>query len=273
MPQPNELPPIIPPGSVLGDPARRERLASSAGDVIQTTATLAVIARAIPHPAGRAAVAIFAGVHSDDGGVGPNRRTLFNFAPIPFGFLDADAAGLPRNYYLPRGVTQFVPKFFDDKFGGKLGLPEQRAEDEAAAIINRVEADVSRQAAARAAVANETNETLADLAAGRGGFTRAGVVRSLEGVGDTAALERAAAEELARRGASTRPGALVDPAAVGSALAARISAGQLAPVIPAPSGGGPVDPTATPPVTFDGQGAERGAKPPMKNLATERADP
>ena len=96
-----------------------------------------------------------------------------NFAPQPFGFLDPTAVGLQRNFYLPAGSTSLVPKQLD-RIG--FGLPEQRAEDEARRARLAAAAVLSANKKLAETLAGESVETLQDLAAGRGGFSRAGVL-------------------------------------------------------------------------------------------------
>lgn len=278
MPQ-NELPPVIPPDSVLGDPQRRERLEREAVNVAKLTALLALVTRAIPGPAGKVFSVAIAGLEKspETGRVRPGPHTPANFLPSPIGFLDPEAVGLQRNFWLPPGSTEYVPRFAD-RLG--IGLPQQRIEDE----LRRERLDraalTSREATARQVVGPESDVTLRALVDPAETTLRERALLATSGVpnSDLAAAARA---ELERRGAAPPP-----PTGPLTALAANLrefraeadalraaATGSADGVIPPARAGGPVDPTDTPATTFDQQNAENGAKPPMKNLATERADP
>jgi len=166
---------LVPPDSVVGDPARRRRLEDASIKVVEITAILGAVTRAIPGPAGKVAAFVLAGLEKspETGRVRPTPGTAGNFLPSPIGFMDPEAVGLPRNFYLPAGSTEFIPRAVD-RVG--LGLPQQRAEDEVRrATIDRQSADERARRAAEV-VQGESVETLEDLAAGRGGLTRAGVL-------------------------------------------------------------------------------------------------
>lgn len=120
---------LFPPGTILGDAERRSHLAKAAKDVARLTVELALISRVIPGKAGRIAAKVIAGLEKDPGTgkVVPGAGTIGNFLPSPFGFLDPTAVGLKRNFYLPPGSTDYVPRLVDDV---GLGFPEQRRDDQ-----------------------------------------------------------------------------------------------------------------------------------------------
>lgn len=170
--------------------------AAAVRDVVLTTVALATLARFIPGKFGKLFATYVAGVEkTETGGVKPTKTTLFNFAPAPFGFMHPEAYGLPKNYYLPSGVTNNLPPVVD-RIG--LGLPEQRRADVAERERELTGVNLAHLKGAVALVENETDETLRDIVAGRGGLSRAGVIFATSGLG-AAHLEIAARGELARR--------------------------------------------------------------------------
>jgi hypothetical protein len=261
-----------PPGSVLADPERRRKFGHALTHVVEITASLAVIQTYAPGLVGRALGPLVTGLEKDPGTgkVRPGGGSIGNFAPSPFGFLDPTAVGLPRNFYLPPGATELVPRAAD-RFG--FGLPEQRIEDEARrAQLNALEA-VSRTRTAQLAVASESVQTLQDVAAGRGGLSRAGVLFAESPVPATD-LQAAAQLELTRRAAG---GAVINPLnpereeIVARALVAQTRG---LPVPAPPDAAPPVpDPAQQQPVNDAGRRNEAVRRGIDRELVHERADP
>lgn len=274
-----EPPPLIPPGSVVADPVRRNRLGEEAAGVVGIVATLAAVQKAIPGPAGKLFGVFFTGLEKspETGKLNTGKGTLLNFAPSPLGYMNPEVFGLERNFYLPPGSTEFIPPIAD-RMG--LGLRQQRIEDELRRQQLDQQAALSRAAGAARVLEGESQGTLEDLAAGRGGLTRAGVLIATSGV-PAADLQAAASSQLGRPAtplavaaagvpARTLP---IDPPPLLKFPSASNPSGQQNDIIPPPSGAGPNDPTSVPPVRTDQQHYFGQAKPPVANLATERADP
>lgn len=264
------------PNTVLGDPARREKLGDSAVHVVEITAVLGAIQAFVPGVAGKVFGVLFSGLEKQPG-TGkpiPTPGTAANFLPSPFGFLDPTAIGLKPNFYLPAGSTQVIPSIAD-RVG--LGIPQQRAEDEANRRRREEQAAQQRDLKATNAVANESADTLNDILAGRGGLTRAGVIIATSET-TLFALQQAARAELARRSSNPPPLQSVvnqifaelgnpDPFPTGPAQPAAIPPAQPAAIPAVPS----ITNTDPP-----GDKAKRngdGAKGIDRELIHERADP
>lgn len=277
---PNKEPPeLIPPTSVVGDPQRRNRLGEEAAGVVGIVATLAAVQKAIPGPAGKLFGVLFTGLEKspETGKMNTGKGTLLNFAPSPLGYMNPEVFGLERNFYLPPGSTEYIPPIAD-RLG--LGLRQQRIEDELRRQQLDQQAALSRAAGAARVLEGESQGTLEDLAAGRGGLTRAGVLIATSGV-PAADLQAAAAAQLGRPATPLTVGAAgvpartlpTDPPPLIKFPSAANPSGQQNGIIPPPAPGAPIDPTSVPPVRNDQQHYANNSKPPVKNLATERADP
>lgn len=234
----NEFYGIFPPDTMMGDPARRERAAKGVGRVGELTAELAVIARTVPGKAGQLLATLVAGVEKqpDTGKVFPVPGTATNLAPSPLGLMDPKVVGLEHNFYLPSGVTNFVPK----EVHGIIPGMKLQAEIDHTNRVNQLDAQQrATLARARQFVALESDATLEQVL--RKEFPLGGQSTILKGrfsfQGDV--LDFAAQEELARRRAAALPPvaprapgdvAIPDPAALQRAaqLIARLEAmGQL----------------------------------------------
>jgi hypothetical protein len=268
----NDLFNLAPQGSVIQDPERRAHLTNAAEHVAELTFELGAIQRTIPGRAGRLFGTLASGLEKDPGTgkVGAKEATAGNFLPSPLGFLDPTSVGVPRNWYLPAGSTEFIPRVAD-RVG--LGLPEQRAED----MLRREQLDaaaaLSRTVTAEFAVRGEEVSTLQDLASGRGGFTRAGVIRATSGA-DDASLRIAAQGELDRvtgglagllRAANLPPGAAAPVASVQPTTSDPVSAAG------GPAGG--PNPATQTPINDVGKRHEATAQGIARDLIAERADP
>jgi len=189
----------VPRTTVIRDPARRERLAHSTDEVLGITAKLALLQEAVPAGLLRNIIIFFSGVKkTPEGDTKVTPGTAGNLAPSPVGYLDPTTVGLKRNFYLPPGSSRFVPNEAE-QLG--LGFKEQRQEDFESDLKDAMARSSSLNNTLRQIVENESTATLEDLVSGRGGFTRAGVIRA-KGVGDTKQLELAAAVELSKRRAA-----------------------------------------------------------------------
>lgn len=211
----------IPQTSVVGDPAREAKLEESSKEVAEITAKLALLTKVVPASIPRNILIFFAGVKKTPTGdtkVVPVTGT--NFAPAPIGYLDPTSVGLKRNFYLPSGSSVVIPGILD-QFG--LGLPEQRSDDAARAAQLRETTATSAQRTARRVLQNEPDDVIADIAAGQGGFTRAGRIRATSGVA-TATLQEEAGAELERRRLAREPAPVIGPTGVDGAMAASASA-------------------------------------------------
>lgn len=171
-----------PQGSVVEDPARRAKLITAVEHVAVMTAELAAVSTVIPGTAGKLFSVGIAGVEKDPstGRLRPGPHTATNLAPSPAGFLDPTAVSLPRNWWLPSGSTDYIPREADR---AGLGLPEQRRIDERLSAQRALALTGSTNVTARKAVASESDETLAAIIAGQGGPTRAGIIIATSGVG------------------------------------------------------------------------------------------
>lgn len=262
---------LAPEGSVIADPARRAKLATAVEHVATLTAELGAIQSTIPGRVGRVFGIMVSGLEKEPetNKVGAKKGTVGNLLPSPFGFLDPTAVGLPRNFYLPAGSTQFIPSAAD-RIG--LGLREQRAEDTLRFQRSIENAATSRTRKIEATLSGESTGTLEDLAAGRGGFTRAGVLIATSGV-DLAGLRDAAALELAVR---ANPTAQPPRAGLPAGAAAPVAAVQPAPVAavqPVVGAGGGQDAATIRPVNDAGKRHEATAQGIARELVHERADP
>lgn len=118
-----------PPPVNFNDKAYQQLAAAEALRVAEITAALTLIARYAPGPvakvAGLAAVAFLGNPGENKKGNIGGAKT--NPLPAPVGFADPKVFGLQPNYYLPNGVTQFVPQPVD-LLG--LGFNEQRFQDQ-----------------------------------------------------------------------------------------------------------------------------------------------
>lgn len=265
------------PNTLISDPARREKLGKSAEHVVELTALLGLIQAALPGIVGRAFGIVASGLEKDPGTgkVRPGAGTAGNFLPSPLGFLDPTAIGLKPNFYLPAGSSQVIPPIAD-RLG--LGIPQQRAEDEANASARADAEIVRRNAAALSAVQGESADTLRDLAAGRGGLTRSGVLFATSGVGFVD-LQNAAIVELTRR--ENAPGlvaSIVQPALMAVNALNPFTLDQTLPPVPtAPPGASELTPVPTvdntQPVNDAAKRNERGKKGIDRELIHERADP
>ena len=196
----NQIFNLAPQGSIIQDPQRREKFGRAAEHVGVMTAELAAVTRALPGMVGRAFGMAISGVEKEPetGKVNVGQGTAANFAPSPLGLLDPTAIGLSRNFYLPGGSSRFIPSEVD-RLG--LGLPEQRAADTTATQLRLTTEANSRQTRAQQIAGAQPVAVLEDLAAGRGGFTRAGVIFATSEV-PFLDLQREAQRELLRRAAS-----------------------------------------------------------------------
>jgi len=191
-------PNLIPPGSVVGDAERRRNLERAVVKAAELTAAIKIASRVVPGIPGKVLGALVTGIEKDPetGRLRPEMAAGANFLPSPFGFLDPEAVGLRRNFYLPAGSTELMPRRAD-RLG--IGIPQQRAEDAVRrATLDRQDAEFRARRAAEV-IEGESVETLQDLAAGRGGFTRAGVLIASQEV-PASDLARAAAEKLGQVG-------------------------------------------------------------------------
>lgn len=291
------LPPVQQPKPsvpILDDPIRREKLGNAVVDVAKTTAVLGLIAKYVPHPALKAFALFWSGLQRDPhtGALRPGLVTLGNLAPVPLGYLDPPAVGVQPNWWLPAGATNYLPKIAD-RLG--MGIPQQRAEDQAAKLAEALENEARRQNV----VSGESNDTLADLVAGRGGFTRAGELFATKAFGDTDALVRAAAAELNRRASfptllaaslPTTPPPPINPIPIGSGSGGDYGGGGADPLTEDEHTRGRIRSITTDPLqavaqvqantqrvpgisSAQQQEANRRAPPLLRELLTERTDP
>lgn len=123
-----------PPGSVLADPARREKLFAAVGSVVELTVSLTIGQRFVPEALQKTFAILVSGVEKQPGtGRLPIGKVPGgNFLPSPFGFLDPTSIGLERNFYIPStrperiSAVDLLPRAVD-RIG--LGIPEQRAQE------------------------------------------------------------------------------------------------------------------------------------------------
>ncbi len=229
---------VFPSDTLMGDPARRARAGKGVARVGELTIELAAIARTVPGRAGQLLASLVAGVEKqpDTGKIAPVPGTATNLAPSPIGLMDPTAVGLEHNFYLPSGVTNFIPRELHRFIpGGRM-----QAELDQTARVNELDArqrDILNRA--RQFVAPESDATLGQVV--RGEFplgSNAAILRArFNFQSDT--LNFAATEELARRSNALAPAvparapgdaAVPDPAALARAAAiiARLeAAGQL----------------------------------------------
>jgi hypothetical protein len=263
---------LAPEGSVIQDPQRRAQLATSVEHVFSLTAQLATLQAAVPGRVGRLMGPLVTGIEKDPGTgkLRPGEAVAGNFLPSPLGFLDPTSVGLARNFYLPAGSTEIIPRVAD-RVG--LGLPEQRAEDEARRAMLDTNAAISRVRTAEVAVSGESVNTLQDLAAGRGGLTRAGVLRATSGA-DDASLRMAAQSELDRlAGVSAVPLPVADlpPGAAAPVASAQPTTSDPVSAAAGPAGG--PNPATQTPINDAGKRHEATAQGIARDLIAERADP
>lgn len=295
MPEPGRIDPVTKPlhegGIVPGfaaTPERREKTAKDVARVAGITAGLGVLLRAVPHPAPKTVALFLAGLHKDSktGALKVTPGTAGNLAPVPFGFAHPDTYGLKNNFYLPAGSSALIPKAAD-RIG--LGLPEQRADDEAARLPALIdEAGRIRQAAV-GTVRGASTDVLQQIVAGPAGATRAAELVATSGVG-LPAVQSAAREELAARGVTT--GAIADIAGAPVGAPVRLVPPVVLGVPIRDPGRGVVDSASVALLDFDPGGSDKTfsviAVPPnnaaafgnaeraegiRKELITERADP
>lgn len=200
----------VPSTSVVGDPQRRAGLERGLEHGAELTALAAAITLTIPGRLGRLLSGLAVGAEKDpnSGSIRTGPSALGNAAPAPIGYIDPAAYGLAPNFYLPPRITQVIPREAD-RIG--FGLPQQRRQDEANAAAREAAEIRQRIAAARAAVANESDATLEDILAGRGGFNRAGQLFA-SGVPHQDLVGAAFGELQRRRMTIEPPAALVAPA-------------------------------------------------------------
>jgi hypothetical protein len=111
--QPSPIGPLFGPQVDLEDPGTKS--AAALGLVI-------IVGRVAPGLAGRAARLLSGTTMTAEGAVEIGPLFILNALPQPFGFVPAERFGLPPNYYLPPGSSQFVPPFAP-------GAKEQGVED------------------------------------------------------------------------------------------------------------------------------------------------
>jgi hypothetical protein len=186
---------LAPEGSVIQDPARRAQLTNRAEHVSRLSAELIALQNFVPGRVGRILGPLVTGGEKDPGTgkAVPVPGTVGNFAPSPFGFLDPTAVGLTRNFYLPAGATNLIPRELDR---AGLGLPEQRAIDQLAHNAALTSAVNQQLTDARRIVAGLPANAVADLSQGRYPQNLRGYELAFTGA-NLGALEIAARELLA----------------------------------------------------------------------------
>lgn len=243
--------PTAPPAPNFEDPVFRAAAEKQAIAVTEATAAFATIARVAPHPVIKYPALFLSGfAATDQAKIKPTPNIAMNAAPKPIGYTDPALFGLKPNFYLPSGVTVYLPRFADR---AGLGLPEQRAED-----LNRLM--LASQRRAELFTQSETTQTLKALAGADAVpfLSRASVVLATSEA-SRVDLRTAAQRELLRRGV---------PVADVPNLPADFLAALAAATAPGSSRPGLVDPP--------NDAAKRNlaaAEGIRKELAHERADP
>lgn len=202
----------LPPGALDPDSDRNKKLEDSSIEAGKLTAILALVSRTVPGRVGAAIGSLLVGAHKspDTGKLTPASSFPLNLAPSPLGYGQPAAYGLPPNWWLPRGSTDFLPAVADRL---KLGIPQQRQEDERRALRQLQDRLDASQIAAARAVAGESDQTLQDIITGARELNRASVVIATTSAG-FADLQAAARAELAQRRAGPGAiGALLEPPA------------------------------------------------------------
>lgn len=188
-----------PPGE-LTPQQKLQRTKNAAIHGAQNYAYFYALARFGPHPAARAFGRFMTGL-APRGGPGNNAKKLTighgpdfaaNFAPVPIGFVDPAAIGLPRDFIYPNGITYFIPEPVDI-----LGLGTKEARESDAQW--RSQLSTQSQLTAQRLVVNEPNEVLLQIVAGGGPFTRTNrLLATYEGL-RLIDLQNAAGAEFNRR--------------------------------------------------------------------------